>query len=721
VTTTTPERQVRARTRVALPLRPVRERARPASLPVPLPARAELIDASLELAAQGYRVVPLDNNRTPLATGWQVDAPADPDTIRGQFTGSLATGVGALVGDFSAPLFMEHGLILIVLDVDGPAGEQSLQELEARTGPLPATRQLRTRNGRHLWFHADARELHAQPDEPDQPSPLIGHTIARGLELKGCSRLLLPTHVPAPPSFRVEHNAPAIRYEWMGTGQEPVALAPQPLLDELARLRAEREAQRRSALPASSRVSDAPPTPYEEREAAHMLGVAVDRIDAAGQECHGRRTAIRDASFMIGHYTWALDREEVHRRLTAAARATGWTGDIATTVADGLNDGERDPQEFHQSNLWGRGYRPDPQATVEVRDVPLGAVQPASTPRRFDLICAAEVEILPLRWLWRRHIPAGMITILGGKGGRGKGLVCASLVASITTGTPLPCSPDVPEIGNVLWGETEDPFPQVLAPRLTAAGADLSRVTLASVQGFGQLDLPQFVRDNNVKLIVLSPMTSFLPALRDNRDEIHVRAALQNLQDGIEGTDCAVLGIAHLNKKSDLDAVERLLGSGAFANFVRSVLLVEREPDTTNDTSRLVLGKWNVTQPTPDLLYTPRYVGTDPRQDDQAVRVDWSMPEGGSVDATRLFERRAPQRNSAAAWLVSYLQRHGETSREDVMAAGLDAGHSEGAIRTAQQRTSSIQIRRHGMPARTLWSLGTAPGIAGMRGVQSAS
>jgi hypothetical protein len=42
---------------------------------------------------------------------------------------------------------------LVVLDVDGPAGEATLAELEKQHGSLPPTWQVRTGKGRHLYFH----------------------------------------------------------------------------------------------------------------------------------------------------------------------------------------------------------------------------------------------------------------------------------------------------------------------------------------------------------------------------------------------------------------------------------------------------------------------------------------------------------------------------------------------------------------------------------------
>ena len=41
---------------------------------------------------------------------------------------------------------------LVVLDIDGEEGERSLKELETKYGPLPNTKTVSTRRGRHLYF-----------------------------------------------------------------------------------------------------------------------------------------------------------------------------------------------------------------------------------------------------------------------------------------------------------------------------------------------------------------------------------------------------------------------------------------------------------------------------------------------------------------------------------------------------------------------------------------
>jgi putative DNA primase/helicase len=316
---------------------------------------------------------------------------------------------------------------------------------------------------------------------------------------------------------------------------------------------------------------------------------------------------------------------------------------------------------------------------------------------------AAAIEVKATSWMWHPYLPANQITLLGGRGGAGKGLISASLVASLTNPQPWPDSTPA-EPGNVLWCETEDPLREVVVPRLIAAGADRDRVWFADRACFAGLDLRGHIIKNAIKLIVLSPCVSFLK-LTDINSELDVREVLGQLQAAIEGTGCAVLGICHTNKKADLAAIERLLGSVAFTNFVRCVLLVA--PESVEDrTFRLVHAKHNLSPKGDDLLFTPKHVGEDPR--DQFVKLEWSRPEA-NVDAEALFDRKskangtAPQ--SAGQWLVAYLQEHGECLRADVMLAAQKAGFSESAVRQAQQRNVRVQSRQDGWHGPYLWRL----------------
>jgi hypothetical protein len=98
---------------------------------------------------------------------------------------------------------------------------------------------------------------------------------------------------------------------------------------------------------------------------------------------------------------------------------------------------------------------------------------------------------------------------------------------------------------------------------------------------FISLDLPAYIRANNVRLIVLSPLQAFLESVKELNSELEGRRALEKIRVGLQGTDCALLALAHLNKKPDLAAVERVLGSVVYTNFVRSVLMAVVENKET--------------------------------------------------------------------------------------------------------------------------------------------
>jgi AAA domain len=96
----------------------------------------------------------------------------------------------------------------------------------------------------------------------------------------------------------------------------------------------------------------------------------------------------------------------------------------------------------------------------------------------------SEVTVAPVRWLWPGRIPLGKLTILDGDPGLGKSLITLDLIARITTGRGMPDELDT-VLRELAWEphgavllSAEDGLGDTIAPRLLAAGADLS-LTLA--------------------------------------------------------------------------------------------------------------------------------------------------------------------------------------------------------------------------------------------------
>ena len=190
-----------------------------------------------------------------------------------------------------------------------------------------------------------------------------------------------------------------------------------------------------------------------------------------------------------------------------------------------------------------------------------------------------------------------------------------------------------------------------------------------------------------------------------DNSELKVRKALEIIQAAIDPTGCAVLGILHLNKKADLAAIERLLGSVAFANFVRSVMMVRAEnPDSK--CYRLVHAKYNWSTKGADMLYTPENVG---EARGQHVKVNWSAPES-DIDPASMFDRKKPKEKlSAGDWLVQYLQFNGATLKENVIVAAQKEGYSPDAIERAFTRDERCHSRQEGFQGKSMWWLGPYP------------
>jgi hypothetical protein len=100
----------------------------------------------------------------------------------------------------------------------------------------------------------------------------------------------------------------------------------------------------------------------------------------------------------------------------------------------------------------------------------------------------------------------------------------------------------------------------------------------------------------------MSPLISFLKEAGDYNQEKQIRPELEKLQEVIEPLGCALLGLGHLNKRSggDQTAIERVMGTVAFVNFVRSLLIVAW--DAEEDCPRLIHAAINLTKRDDDLL-----------------------------------------------------------------------------------------------------------------------
>jgi hypothetical protein len=135
---------------------------------------------------------------------------------------------------------------------------------------------------------------------------------------------------------------------------------------------------------------------------------------------------------------------------------------------------------------------------------------------------AADVEIEDYDWVWPDRFALKKIGLLVGLPDEGKGLAISDIAARITRGAAWPCNEGQAPLGNVIVLSAEDDIADTIVPRLMAANADLTRITILkmicdteSERMFSLVtDLPalrqKILEIGNVAMIIIDPVTAYL-------------------------------------------------------------------------------------------------------------------------------------------------------------------------------------------------------------------
>jgi hypothetical protein len=234
------------------------------------------------------------------------------------------------------------------------------------------------------------------------------------------------------------------------------------------------------------------------------------------------------------------------------------------------------------------------------------------TPPELISLCASEVEMTALEWLWRGRFALGKLGLIAGLPDEGKGLLTAYMAACCTNPErEWPCGEGKAPQGNVILFTAEDDIADTVVPRLKAAGANLAHVHIIKLvldtDKFGKPRRRMFslARDlamlrakiaaiGNVVLIVIDPITAYLGVGEiDSFRDTDVRAVLAPLQDLAAELHVAVVGLTHFNKRLDvLNLLVRVCNSIAFTAAARHAFGVVYDAD--NHRRLLVRGKNNL-------------------------------------------------------------------------------------------------------------------------------
>ncbi len=316
------------------------------------------------------------------------------------------------------------------------------------------------------------------------------------------------------------------------------------------------------------------------------------------------------------------------------------------------------------------------------------------------LVPASSVTPKPITWVDPGRLAVGALTMGVGLPDQGKTLVACDYMARLSVGSPLPPAAAVAGRGasrRSLMLTNEDTLASTIVPRLSQAGADLTKISFVQMvrDADGALSLLTLERDidalehaietEHPALVVVDGIIGYLGNVKSHNDA-DVRRVLTPFATLLARTGAAGIGLMHPPKVTT-NLHYYAGGSVAFTAVPRVVLGVAQDPDDDSANPRrfLVKLKGNLYGRVPTLAY--RIVAAD----DAAVPwITWEA-QPVTVNLTDIFTppQESPEdrgsRRQCEAWLREYLVA-GPRHSEDVMKDAAAAGFTKITLRRARER-----------------------------------
>lgn len=332
------------------------------------------------------------------------------------------------------------------------------------------------------------------------------------------------------------------------------------------------------------------------------------------------------------------------------------------------------------------------------------------------LLCGDAVPLEPVNWLMPGYLPVGMLALLGGSPGCGKTTIALTIAAQVTRGTAgggrWPDGTRVGDAGDVLICSMEDTA-SVLAARLRAAKADMSRVHIVECLGTGEefdpaRDMPlleaEAAKLPALKLMILDPIVSAVSG--DSHKGAEVRRALAPVVAFAKRIGCAVLGITHFSKGTNgRDPVERVTGSIAFAALARVVLVAAKVAGGLDEEPRRLMmrAKSNVGPDDGGFAYELERIEVAPGVEGQRVR--WlEALEGSARDLLSEAETDEDADKQGVEGFLRGLLADGPAPAKAIRADADGAGYSWDQVKRASLRMG-VEKRKEGLKGGWLWSM----------------
>ena len=200
----------------------------------------------------------------------------------------------------------------------------------------------------------------------------------------------------------------------------------------------------------------------------------------------------------------------------------------------------------------------------------------ATPPSGLTRVRLSDVEARSIVWLDKPFLQRGAFHLLAGKKGSAKGTYLCGLAARITRGELY----DGPR--NVILISSEDSVAVDIKPRVVAAGGDPTRILVVTSDFRLPRDIPALkqlaVEFGDVGLIGIDPLGNHLLST-DTDGEGTVRNAIAGLNGLADELGCIVKGVRHLSKDVSKGALASVLGSTAWGDVPRVVIVMAADDE----------------------------------------------------------------------------------------------------------------------------------------------
>lgn len=684
---------------------------------------SELGQAALKIASHGCKVFPLvERDKMPLKGSRGVkDATDDPDTIENIWTKNPDFNYGIAAGPSG----------LLILDIDGRIGEESVAELQNRLGSLPPTVATRTPGktdkktgehlgqGRHLFFRAVNVPVKATTG------------IVPGLDIRSGD-----AYVVGPGSYHPEgsryRSIPHLKF-----GEIDIAELSSTWIEFLSKPPESRKAAQSGAAPIDT----------DQRLLKRILAYLA-KCDPATQDGTGHKTLLTVANALVHgfclepseaasiaweHYNprcqppWTdKERSDFDRKFQEAhdkppAKERGWLFDKPQKTSW---------TEYHQRQGEFRAETPAASENEQQPKMELGPVLVS-----FDKIEETEVE-----WLLQDIIPMGMVSVIAGMPDQGKSYLTCWL-SSAVSGDDTVCFRNRPiPKGSVILCNAEDNAASTVKPRLRHNGANLAKVktiphvlttgrgsegkavvvetpiTLEMIGAFRQA----FEQTPDCRLLIVDPVSAFWGETNDQKNA-EVRVVVSQLKTLAEETGIAIVLVTHLNKTISSDSVSRISGSGGLPAASRASWLLSNDETGLRTVSRI---KANLSENRNG--FTFRILDGRITIIDQEIAISADEVLQAEIEARQGTRGRKPDQTEAATeWLENFLAdgRKPAGSETDPVPGSVryESNGSGFAWRTVRRAANSLAVVKTREIGVSFWSLpnGQKPLVQNSGGIES--